>query len=387
MLTRFDRNGSAPVTHAFVIGVGRYPHAKPDQGILPMLRNVPDLPSAADSARLMCKWLLDNKDRLAAPLASLEVLISDPDDADHRFAWGSGPFDPATEENVTRKGLGWFKRLNERSGDVAFFYCCGHGAAHLEQPTLFLEDLNKNLQNPWSHIALRPLANALRKNSNLSAAFLFSDACSQYLAEFNLAQAQECRFYLVPDGATPARNHVSLLCAAPEAQLAYEGPDAPGSEHKFGRFTLVCLKGLDGSSARWSPSGWGVMPRDLLRDLKPLRNIFFSHWGEDAPFDPYDPVTQTIESPIVYPASAELPIVVMTNPIEQMPDYGFAISQRDDPHPPWLRSRDAGNPMAWSTTVPRGRHPLYAIAVNRDRSHSQAFVPDRPLFMYPVELL
>jgi hypothetical protein len=36
----FERAVQPPATHAFVIGVGGYPYAKPGQGIDPALRNV-----------------------------------------------------------------------------------------------------------------------------------------------------------------------------------------------------------------------------------------------------------------------------------------------------------------------------------------------------------
>ena len=49
-----DRSVPGAKTHAVVIGVGNYPHAKSGKGVQENLRRVPDLPSAADSAKLMC---------------------------------------------------------------------------------------------------------------------------------------------------------------------------------------------------------------------------------------------------------------------------------------------------------------------------------------------
>jgi hypothetical protein len=75
-----------PSTHAFVIGVGGYPSAKEGAGCLDGLI-APDVPSAADSAKFFCDWLLENRDLLVAPLASLEVLISDTDEGEDRYPW------------------------------------------------------------------------------------------------------------------------------------------------------------------------------------------------------------------------------------------------------------------------------------------------------------
>ncbi|KMN83644.1 hypothetical protein VK98_01445 [Chromobacterium sp. LK11] len=380
MTLLFDRPIQGPKTHAFVIGVGKYPYAKAGMGVQENLRRVPDLPSAADSAKLMCDWLVNNQDRLSAPLATLDVLISDPTDSNHRYSWARGPVDTATEANVSARGLQWYDRVVAEPGNIAFFYCCGHGASHLQQPVLFLEDLNQNRVNVWTHINLGLLAFALRKCQSVSAAFLFSDACGQYVPEFELGKAQDCRFFDEPSVFSASRNQVSLLCAAAEGQLAYEGVDKEGSDLKFGRFTQAVLKGLSGSSARWTRSGWGVSCRDLLGDLKPLRRVFFSHWGDNEPFEPYPAVTPTDPIPIVFPDGFELPLVVMTDPPDRMSHYNFVISQKNDPTPPWLKNRDAGDPSAWYTTVPPGRDALYAIAVKGTDHYPLLFQPKEPLF-------
>lgn len=366
-------------THAFVIGVGNYPHAQ--LGVQDNLRNVRNLPSAADSAKRMCDWLLSNKDNLIAPLATLEVLISDPAEPNSRYKWDvEKTICTASSKNVKARGRRWIERLSAADSH-AFFYCCGHGASHLQQPVLFLEDLNRDLDNVWSHINVGLLAYALRKKTTVSAAFMFSDACGEFIKDFDLNRyEQDCRFFKVsPIGRV--HNRVSLLCAASEGQLAYDGAGEEGDDVKFGRFTLTVLKGLSGSSARFFQHEWGVNCRDLLGDLKYLRRVFFSHWGEKESFEPYAAVMQTESIPIVFPKEFELPVVIMTYPPDQMPQYNFIISQRKSPAPPWLKSRDAGNPRAWYTTVPpNSDETLWAIAIKGDHYHSHVFLPKEPLF-------
>jgi hypothetical protein len=330
----------------------------------------------------MSDWLLANQGRLAAPLATLEVLISDPPNPpnpNNRYQWGSGRVDSATQANVSISGRAWYQRVLAEQNDIAFFYCCGHGASHRQEPVLFLEDLNQDPVNAWSHINLRKLAEALRKQTSVSAAFLFSDTCGEYVPSFELGDAQDCRFYTESGLFASSRNQVSLLCAASEGVLAYEGADAAGSKRMFGRFTQACLKGLSGSSARLLREGWAVSCHDLLGDLKKLRRVFFSHWG-DEPFEPYPAVTQADALPIVFPDAFELPVVVMTEPLERMPHYGFVISKRSDPNPPWLKNRDAGDPDVWYTTVPPSRDALYTIAVRGNDNYPQVFLPREPVF-------
>ncbi|WP_233237852.1 hypothetical protein [Bordetella sp. LUAb4] len=373
-----DRPITGPKTHAFVLGVGEYPHAKENRGIRDDLRGVPDLPSAADSAKLMCDWLLDNQDRLAAPLSTLEVLISDPADPDHRYQWTRGPVESASFVNVLAAGQRWIQRLSDQ-GSHAFFYCCGHGASYLQEPVLFLDDLNKEDHNIWSHVNVSLLAYALRKKPTVAAAVLLSDACGEFVPKLEIARKeQDCRFFNVSPAGSP-HNRVALLCAAAEEALAYEGTDKPGSDLKFGRFTLAALKGLNGSSARWSHHGWSVCSRDLLGDLKSLRRVFFDHW-DDLPFEPYHAVAQTDPLPVVYPEGFELPLVIMTDPPDRMRHYTFVISPKTDPAPPWLKNRAAGDPSAWSTTVPPGRDVLYAIAVQGKVHYPLLFLPKEPLF-------
>ncbi|WP_162823103.1 caspase family protein [Klebsiella variicola] len=380
----FDREVIGPKTHAFVIGVGNYPFARAGQGVSAKLRAVPALPSAADSAKLVCNCLIENKDRLAAPLATLDVLISDPPATENRYPWVPAVHvDSATVSNVGTRGFAWYQRLSVQPGDVAFFYCCGHGASHLQQPVVFLEDLNSNPTYLWSHINLGELSYRLRKHQSISAAFLFSDACGEFIPQFELIkQAVPCPFY--PDETesmfSVSRNQVSLLCAASENQLAYEGPDLAGSHLKFGRFTQTCLKGLSGSSARYSRGRWGVNSRDLQSDLKALRRIYFEHWGDKEPFDPYSAVTPSDLIPLVYPENFELPLVVSTDPTERMPYYDFAISERNEPAPPWLKNNATRAPGPWKTSVPPSINALYAIAIDGTDYFSQLFQPKEPLF-------
>src|SRR5262245_21576729 len=117
MTLLFQRPVAGPATHAFIIGVGGYPNAKPGQGGVAMLQNVKDIRSAANSAMLVVDWLLDHQDSLAAPLASLEALISDaaipPPALATAYAWTHPPGVPIADPtlaNVTAAGLDWVAR-------------------------------------------------------------------------------------------------------------------------------------------------------------------------------------------------------------------------------------------------------------------------------------
>ncbi|MGS4989945.1 hypothetical protein ACVDG9_18425 [Roseibium sp. RP-7] len=381
MTLLLDRHIEGRKTHAFVVGVGAYPEAKANRGVTEALSNVPDLPSAADSAKLFTDWLLENQDRLGAPLGTLEVLISDPQSPANRYPWNRGPIDGATNANVKQSGAEWFQRLVKGDGDVALFYCCGHGASHLQQPVLFLEDLNEDPANTWCHLNLGYVASALRKLPNVSAAFLFSDACGQYVPDFELVvpPPQDCRFFPASPFGT-SRNQVSLLCAAAEGQFAYEGTQSDASSINFGRFTQTLLKGLSGSSARLTRTQYSVCSADLLKDLKSIRRVFFKHWDPTLPFEPYQAFTQTDPPPIVYPVQFKLPVVISTDPEERNPYYGLLLSRRNEPTAPCLQDRARGFDSKWETSVSPSIDPLYAIAVDDTAHYVLPFQPKEPAY-------
>lgn len=376
--TFFERRlPDEPATHAFVIGVGDYPHRHPAWGGLPDLNNVRSLPSAADSAKFVTDWLIQNQDSLAAKLGSIEVVISDPPGGQNRYSWGSATqISRANRADVEVAGRAWLGR--SKPGDVAFFYCCGHGAAHSSQPVLFLEDLNATKENPWSHLNIGKLGQVLRRKSELHCAFMFADTCGEFIPNLEFGDAQDARFFAPPLPFDSAKDKVSLICAAPLAQLAYEGAD-PATGVRLGRFTQTFIKGLDESSARMRDNRWMVWPSELLNDLKALRRIYFPLW-DDLPFEPSPALTQNEIYPIVHRQEPELPVLIITDPEDAVTRFNLHVSARNEPNPPWISSRVARVAGAWSTSVRAGMDPLYALAVTDSEFFSSRFFPNQPLF-------
>jgi len=369
------------------MGVGDYPSAKPGKGVIADLRTVQDLPSAADSAKLMCDWLIDNQDKLAAPLASLEVLISDPAQAANRYKWRNGkPVDPATGVKVIAAGQQWLKELTTRPGDVAFFYACGHGAGYSGQPVIFLSDLNADQANPWSHLNIGNTANAFRQLKDIKAGFFFADTCREFIKNFELENAQESRFIRNKLPSPDDRDKVWLLGAASGALLAYEGNLARDRSVRIGRFTQTLLKGLDGASARWRFNKWTIYPSGLWDDLKTLQRVYFPEW-KDLPFEPSQGVTQNDPIPIIHHTDPFLPVLVLTEPEDAVARFDLRIGEKNDGQPPWVASRDSKAADAWLAEV-KGDHrtPLYALALDGAGHYFSVFVPDQPRFDQRVSI-
>lgn len=381
-----ERPVQGPATHAFVIGVGSYPDAKPGKGAKPELRMVSDIASAADGAKLMSDWLIENQDRLAAPLASLELLVGEAD-----YPVGADPYPWAnpkavaepTAANVKASGKSWVKRLKANPGSVALFYACGHGARLGSKPLLFLKDLNNDDLDAWRYLNVGQAAEAFKQLAEISAAFFFLDACQEFSPQLELSKTEDlaARFIapLDPFKLQSARDKVALLCATSDGLLAYEGLLSPDSKVRIGRFTQTLKLALSGASVRWSGGRWIVDPGGLLVDLKPLHRNVRPEW-RDQLFEPSQPVTPNEAFPIVAPADPLVPVLVTTDPIQAMGQYDLVIFASPDRTPPRLAVRTVRTEKAWLAWIKASRLPHYAVAEAEAAIHQEMFVPNAPLF-------
>ena len=74
-----QRPQAGPQTHAFLMGVGAYPHLLNADPQLPLdLKALDQLPSAPRSAIAVGRWLSESYRNPVAPLGSVELLLSDP---------------------------------------------------------------------------------------------------------------------------------------------------------------------------------------------------------------------------------------------------------------------------------------------------------------------
>ncbi len=402
-----DDTIAGPATHAFVMGVGAYPFAKPDQGTKPELRTVRDLPSAADSAKLMCDWLLDNRDKLVKPLASLEVLISDPGGAANRYvprhaALTDSPIDAVTDDMVELAGERWVEALGKTPGNVAFFYACGHGANVASQPVVFLSDLNERpAGKAWSHLNVGQVGLALRQMQGLESGFLFVDACGESVKNFTLAVMngmQGTQFISVDLPSPTDRDKVCVLFAAStgllahdaatDALLEFEGRLEDAKDIRIGRFTQTLLKGLGGASARWKNGKWIIDGSNLSSDFKDLQRAYFPEWS-DKPFEPSQFPYQNDHFAIVHPEAPRLPVLVMTNPDALMGELDLRICLTEDGAEPWLSVRDERGTKAWRADIPGdNKKPYWAVAIDPASSacHASFFQANQPLFDHRVDI-
>jgi hypothetical protein len=320
----YERAIQGPSTHAFIIGVGAYPYAKPGASPFgpntpPPLGNIRDLDSAPVGAKLFADWMIGHADDLPAPLASVHLALSAPSGASNtttQYEWrqhlavvGSDPrggdaavsaTDGAT---IQQEGDDWAKRVQSIPGSIAVFYICGHGTAVPTRSVVLLSDVaGPNSKSPWQpFIDVQYLAGVMCRLQALKEGYVFVDACQEVITDVLLAEVDRTvgmgdslRFF--PQSVASPKNKVLLLVPAPMGQLTYDDGQAGG-----GRFTQVLVEALNRAGARnYTGAGqWGVPIEGLPRTLKLLYGL--RGWPSDA-FDPVAAKTLVTAIPLIrYP--------------------------------------------------------------------------------------
>lgn len=302
----YQRATTGPGVHALVLGVGAYPYAKPQHATSATPSNlvdVQDLPSAAAGAALFVDWLISHADHLPAPLASVELLISDPSltaGAGGHYAWtgrsefaaamaaggadprGDDRVAPCTETAVQVAGLAWAARLGAgHAPSVAVVYGCGHGIAMPSRSLLLLEDLaglsSVNARSAWEpFLDVQLLASRLERVKAVEKAYIFVDACQETLTERLVAEADpttragEGVRLLAPDHMHNREPSVLLLLPGPKGSLTFDDGKGTG-----GRYTHVLLQALRGAAARQQSgqADWVIFSNELNRAMTQLYRL------------------------------------------------------------------------------------------------------------------
>ena len=252
----YNRHREPPATHAFILGCGRFP------ALDPTLR--PNRLSTVNGARKIVRFLIDHADDLIAPLASVECLISDPNDAEGQDALGIGMFandprggsdavDCASLASTTFAGKAWLNRC--RKGDTMFFYMASHGIVDSSCAAFaLLEDVNSNRFSPWEQsLNIKNLATGL-PTIEAGACWVFLDACQEQLPDaMDRIDGTGGLCLLRPTSKHLAKRSEVQSCAL--AGSRYGGvANSPVSDPPY--FTQALLRGLEGACVELFETAW-----------------------------------------------------------------------------------------------------------------------------------
>lgn len=266
----FERPVAGAATHCMIVGCGRYPHLREDRSA--------DRPAPVAGALALAKMMMDRRDKLVAPLATIEMLLSDPatesGDAElgDRLPGSQAPCVGAADAaHFAASGEAWLDRV--RPGDVVVFYFSGHGIADRVGGAVgLLEDIKSSRRRPWAaSLAITKLILAL-KSLPADSAWVFFDACQEIAAEYADCLGSPSDIDLMEvtlDDLVNGACETFALAGAPIGHLAFapKGYEPP-------LFTQVLLKGLSGCCVEQTKEhGWAVTGMTLQFDLIELAKM------------------------------------------------------------------------------------------------------------------
>lgn len=276
MTLLYERPDGKPGTHALVIGVGHYLHLP--LGGKKLAKNalgLKQLTSPPVSAAAVLKWLLaptipgaaDGFHNSVAPLASVEAVISAPQEVEIQTAGGPVKVESAIADNIVKAHDAWLARLQANEANIGLLYYCGHGVNVDAQDFILASDFGADDNKPWRNaINLSDSLFGLMRKVH-GALFVVVDACREFSKELALQRYGEIRQLAganLQDKVTCVDfTHIS---SAGEGSQAFADPDA------VSRFTAALLEALGGYAGEKRGLGneWMVTGEELAKAVRGL---------------------------------------------------------------------------------------------------------------------
>lgn len=271
----FERDpADGPGTHAIVIGVGAYPNLVGGDGIVvpALAEGMGQLTSPPLSAVALADWLAASHNDPAAPLASVDLLVSA----------GDGPFvhvaadgtetkvATPTHDEIVAALRAWKERGQAHGDGVLMFFFCGHGVTRAFDTALLARDYAADAEQPFAGaIWFEGMKQGMRSCAAKRQLY-FVDAC-------RVGSENLLRDFTAPlDPVFSARGPYT----AGQAQATYyattSGQPAYGIPGRPSVFTANLLMGLGGMGANDDRGDWRVDTTKLQRALGELAGDFAS---------------------------------------------------------------------------------------------------------------
>ena len=305
----YERPSPTPVTHCLVIGCGRFSQAPANWA-----RRSPPA-----GARAFAQAMIDRADDLVAPLGTIEMLISDPDEASgwdtaglaisHASAdprLGGTLVDPVRMIEVQAAGRAWLARCRPR--DVLVLYAASHGFADDHAAAyVLLEDVDVGPLSPWHQVLNIHQTTLGLCSMPAETAWVFVDACQEVGNPAASPMGGGVGFALatvtVQQLATCVRRPVGLAACGfggtARAQVQGQPPD----------FTRALIKSFDGGCVEPKERGWRVTAKSLLYDVGKVAQVALDcHGVRPFPFS-----GAGVDAALLNVAKPMLPVSLSTN--------------------------------------------------------------------------
>jgi hypothetical protein len=312
-----DIDVTKPRLHAFIIGVGDYPHLMGGAGNAAVANfNLPQLTTTVHTAMRIAEWLCTEYANPAVPLGSIELLLS-PAQAVTRPDGKQVPIDAASMANVRKVFEDqWYPRCHAQQGNIAFSYFAGHGISTASQYLLLSDFGNPAKPNLWANcIDFDGMRVGMRAN-HADHQLFFVDACREKpidaLVQLNPNGEPLCTASIFDQVAS-----VGVYHAAADGQQAYGPPNG------ITFFATALLDSLQGAGALHKKGQWFVDTFQLgaglghvMKDLAAQHNqpLSCNPSSSGIPVILHVPQSPKIRASVVCPnpqASAESEIVVL----------------------------------------------------------------------------
>lgn len=267
-LARPPRDPNGPLTHALVIGVGKYPYLLDGDRYDDLLAarvtmGLGQLDSPPISAEAFANWLLDEYASPTAELGSLEVLLS-PGIFQRPDASGAlvQSVERATMQNIKAAFDRWERRCHADSGNVAVFYFCGHGL-QCEVLLLLAEDFGANVNRPWENCIDFDTTWYGMGECRAATQCYFLDCCRETPIELLKAFTARTEALKTATGLAVSPRNAPVFKAAAVGQRAH-GP--VGDVSYFTQGLLRCLREV--GAHRFDGNKWIVTTDSLETAMK-----------------------------------------------------------------------------------------------------------------------
>jgi hypothetical protein len=236
---------SGPRLHAFIIGVGDYPH---------LVNGVPNafhtnfglqqLTTTILTAKRIAEWLLTKYDNSAVPLGSIEMFLSPAQDV-KRPDGSTVPIEEATTANINAacRARWILQRSMPQPGGITLFYFAGHGLSFGGGQYLLPSDFADPAGNKWDRCIDFSKTRAGMGHVKATQLF-FVDACRETPIDV-LTQANAPTGVRLVDDAT--------IFDFPDSEATYyaaaEGRQAFGPDDDITYFATAVIEACEGAAA------------------------------------------------------------------------------------------------------------------------------------------